>query len=199
MLANRPPLHIPNPKPFVARLERHPVNKLHQTGDRLAPAQVRNVHSLDPARRLCQLQHLLEARHALLRINRKDLRLDVRIQFAALIERFEQMDLVAQPGGLFELERLGRRFHLVPHLPKQSFFAPLKKLLQSANILAILFLGDPPIARRVHWWIVASRQGRNHRQRSSPSSMSSEQVRNRKIFCKTWIAPRRLLALANGP
>ncbi len=51
----------------------------------------------------------------------------------------------------------------------------------------------------VHWSIECSRQGRNHRQRGSPSSMSSEQVRNLKIFWRTWIAPRRLLALGNGP
>ena len=51
----------------------------------------------------------------------------------------------------------------------------------------------------MHWLIEWSRQGRNHRQRGSSSSMSSEQVRNLKIRCRTWIAPRRLLARGNGP
>ncbi len=51
----------------------------------------------------------------------------------------------------------------------------------------------------VHWLMLASRQGRNHRQRSSPSSMSRVQVRNLKIRCSTAIVPRSFLAEVNGP
>ena len=50
-----------------------------------------------------------------------------------------------------------------------------------------------------HWPVEASRHGRNHRQRASPSSMSNEQVRNLKIFCKIATAPRSDRELVNGP
>ena len=50
----------------------------------------------------------------------------------------------------------------------------------------------------VHWRIEARRQGRNHFQRGSSSTISSEQVRNLKIFCRTWTAPLRAPAQANG-
>ena len=51
----------------------------------------------------------------------------------------------------------------------------------------------------VHCLMLASKQGRNHRQRSSPSSMSRLQVRKRKMRCRTWIAPRSAPAFAKGP
>ena len=51
----------------------------------------------------------------------------------------------------------------------------------------------------VHWLMLCKRHGRNQRQRSSPSAMSSEQVRKRKIFCSTLIAARSFFALVKGP
>ena len=45
----------------------------------------------------------------------------------------------------------------------------------------------------------ANRQGRNHCQRGSFSSISSEQVRNWKTLCMTCNAPRNCPALVKGP
>ena len=173
-------------EPPVVRLERQAVDELHQAGHRFAAGQMGDVDPFDRPRRVLQLEHFLQAGQPLLRVDEEHLGLDVRVQFAALVERFQHLDFVAQPGGRFELA--------VPRPPRAS--RPSSPRAASAC--------SPPetsasrwMSRRyssfeirklhgaVHWSIEANRQGRNQRHFSSASSMSRLQVRNLKIFCST--------------
>ncbi len=114
------PCDVADLEAAVARLERQPVDELHQAGHRLAAAQVGDVDAFDRARRLGQLEHLLQPGQPLLGIDVKHFGLHVRVQFAALVERFEHVNLVAQPGRLFESQLGGRRLHLGLHLVEQA-------------------------------------------------------------------------------
>jgi hypothetical protein len=63
-----------------------------------------------------RVEHLLEAREPLLGIDGEHLGLNVRFELAALVERFEKSNLVAQSGRLFIAELGGGRLHLATHL-----------------------------------------------------------------------------------
>ena len=93
-----------------------------------------------------QVQDLLQAGQPLLGIDRKDLRLHVLVELAALVERLQQMDLVAEPGRLFEPELLRGRLHLRPHLVQQGLLLAFQELLQAVDALAIVVLRDPQVA-----------------------------------------------------
>ena len=90
---------------------------------------------------LGQLEHLLQAGQPLLGIDVEHLGLGVRVELAAVVERFEHVDLVAQPGGLLELQRLGGRLHLVPHLRRAAASClPSRNIRSRWMSLAILLL-----------------------------------------------------------
>ena len=93
-----------------------------------------------------EVQDLLQAGQPLLGIDGKDLRLHVLVELAALVERLQEMDLVAEPGRLFELELLRGRLHLRPHLVQQGLLLAFQELLQAMDALAVVLLRDPQIA-----------------------------------------------------
>ena len=104
---------------------------------------------------------------------------------------FPGPDFVAQPGGLLEPQLRRRPLPSPAAAPSGATASCLRETAPAGGCPC----GTPPsrsagCTGAVHWLIDASRQGRNHRQRWSPSSMSSVQVRNLKIFCSTCIAPR---------
>ena len=91
----------------------------HQRADHLVAAQVRDVHAIDRARNRVELQDLLQALEALAGIDVEDLGLGVLGQIAPQVEGLEGLDLIAEPGGLLELEGLARRPHLLFNLLEQ--------------------------------------------------------------------------------
>ena len=99
--------------PAIARLEREAVDEGDERADRLGPAEVGDVHAVDRAGDRLQAEDLLEALQALARVDVEDLGLGVLGEVAAQVERLERLDLVAEPGGLFEAERLARLAHLL--------------------------------------------------------------------------------------
>ena len=66
--------------------------------------EVGDVDPLDDARRGRQPENLRQPREPLLRIDEEHLRLDMLLEVAALVERFEEPDLVAEPSRPLELE-----------------------------------------------------------------------------------------------
>ena len=141
------PVDCANLEPTIVRLERQAVDELHQAGDGFAAAQMCDVDPLDRPRRVFQLEHFLQAGHPLLRIDEEDFGLDVRFQFAALVERFQHLDFVAQAGRQLELQRRGRLAHLGLHFVEQRVFLALQKHPQAMDVAAIIFLRNPQIAR----------------------------------------------------
>ncbi len=97
---------------------------------------------------LRQIQHFLQPGQAFLRVDVEDLGLRVRVQFAAVVERFEHVDFVAQRGGLLELQRLRRFLHLVTQLSQQPLLVAVQEHLQPLDVLAVVLLADPQIAGR---------------------------------------------------
>ena len=89
--------------PLVARLERQAVDKLHEAGHRFVARQMGNVDSLDHAWRGLEPQHFFKASQPLLWVDQKNFRLHVVFQVAPLVERFEQPNLIAEPGRFFKL------------------------------------------------------------------------------------------------
>ena len=71
----------------------------------------------DIPRPLAQLEDLLQAGEALLRIDEKHLGLLVRLELAALAEAFEHFDFVAQPGRLLESQLLATPRPSLPASP----------------------------------------------------------------------------------
>ena len=133
----------------------------------------------------CHVQNLLQAGQAFLRIDGKDLRLHVGFQAAALVERFQQVDFVAQPGGLLELQCRGRGRHVFAHLAQERLPLPFQERVAVGECSC----GIPPAKCG---GCTAPNTGRSRpagrgetiASGSRPSSMSREQVRNLKIFCK---------------
>ena len=84
-----------------------------------------------------------------MRIDEEHFGLGVRVEFAALVERFEHVDFVAQPGRPFELQVLRRR----PAFPRAFAVSSVcllaaEKHLQTVDVAAVFLLADPQIARR---------------------------------------------------
>ncbi len=164
------------------------------------PASVGDVDAFDRPRPLVQVQHLPQAGQPALRVDGKDLGLDVRFQLAALVERFEHLDFVAQPGRPPRSADRSAAAAISSRISASSrFLPPSRNRCKRWMSLRYSSFEMRKLHGAVHWAIECSRQGRNHRQRGSLSSMSSVQVRNLKIFCSTWIAPRSPRGLANGP
>ena len=184
----------------IAWLEGQAVEELHDAGHGFAAAEVGDIDPFDRPRRFGQLEHLFQAGEPLFRVDVKDFGLGVGIEVAAAVERFEQLDFVAQAGGLLELQLLGGVLHFALHFGQQARPCPLPESgsggrcrVRYSSLLIRRLQGA------VHCLMLASRHGRNQRQRSSPSSMSRLQVRNLKIRCRTCTAPRSAPALAKGP
>ncbi len=147
-----------------------------------------------------QLQHSAQSGEPLLRIDEEHFGLCVRVEFTALVERLEHVDFIAQPGRPLELQVLRGRLHLLTHLCRAAFAcSPLRNICSRWMSRRYSSLPIRRLHGAVHWLMLASRQGRNHRHRSSPSSMSRLQVRNLKIRCSTCTAPRSEPALAKRP
>ncbi len=138
--------HVPDLVASIARLERQPVNELDQAGHRLVALQVRDVNPLDGAWRGGQLQDFSQTSEPLLGINEEDLRLRMRFQFPALVERFQHLDLVPQSSGPFELQSRRGALHLVAHLLQQFLLVAVQEHLQAADVLAVVLLADPQVA-----------------------------------------------------
>src|SRR5438876_723067 len=60
-----------NFEPFIARLERQPVNELHEAGNGFSPAEMGDIDSFDPSRRRGKFENFLKARQALARVDEK--------------------------------------------------------------------------------------------------------------------------------
>ena len=133
---------------FVARFERQPVDELHEAGDRFVASQVGNVNTLNHAGRLGQAEHLFEPSQPLFGVNQKDFRLDVLLKITPLMQPFKQLDLVPQPGRPLKLKGRGGVEHLLPHLLEQLLLSPFQEGFQPIDVLPVLRLGDPQVARR---------------------------------------------------
>ncbi len=130
------------------RLERQPVDELHNAGDGVGAAGMGDVNAFDRPRLLLHPQDFLQAGEALFWIDGKNLRLDVGFQAAALVERFQQVDFVPQPGGLLELQFRGRGGHVFAHLAQEGLSFPFEKRLQAVDVLAVFLPRNPQVARR---------------------------------------------------
>ena len=149
--------------PPEARLERQPIDELHDAGHGVGAAGVGDVDAFDRPRLLLHPQDLLQAGEALLRIDGKDLRLDVGFQAAALVERFQQVDFVPQAGGLLELQFRRRRGHVFAHLAQERLSFPFQERLQAVDVLAVFLARNAKVARR------RALAGRGQQARAKPS------------------------------
>ena len=131
---------------LVAGLEGQPVDELHEAGHGLVASQMGDVHALDHAGRFFQAEHLLQAGEPLLGIDEEHLGLDVLLEVAPLVERFQEPDLVAEPGRLLESERRRRGDHVRAHFLEEPLLAPFEERLQPVDVLAILLLRDAQVA-----------------------------------------------------
>jgi hypothetical protein len=113
------PLHLANAEPTVARLERQP--SMNRTKLATVSPPCRCAMSTPSIVRGVSASFSTFAQPAqpLLRINVKHFRLDVGVDLAAAVERFEQMDFVAEPCRLFELDGFDGQ-HLAPHSFEQK-------------------------------------------------------------------------------
>ena len=98
-------------------------------------------------------------------------------------QRGEHLDLIAQPGGLLEVQIPGRLDHLLFHLREQALLAAFEELDEAVDVLAIGLLADPARAGRgaLLDGVEAGMGGRSggcHRR----SEISRWQVRKRKTF-----------------
>ncbi len=195
------PCDVANLEPPVARLERQPVDELHQAGHGLAAAQVRDVDAFDRPRRLGQLAAPSASPASPFLGSMGNTSGCTCVSSSPRSSSVsEHVDLVAQPGGLLELQLAGRRRHLLAHLVQQ----PLACCLPGTSAAGGCRGGTPPsrsagCTAPCTGRCEASRHGRNQRHLSSPSSMSSVQVRNLKIFCSTWIAPAQAAGAGERP
>src|SRR5262249_4673268 len=102
--------------PPITGLERQAVDGRDQRADRLRAAAVGAGDALDRPRDLLQLEDLLEPLGPLARVLIEDLGLGVLGEVAAELQVLKRLQLVAEPGGLLELEGLARLAHLRLHL-----------------------------------------------------------------------------------
>ena len=82
--------------------------------------------------RRVELEDLLQAGEALLRVDEEHLGLLVLVQLAALAEAFEHLDFVAQPGRLLELQLGRRRLPSPARISSSSFFGCLPETSAAA-------------------------------------------------------------------
>ena len=57
------------------------------------------------------------------------------------------MDFVAHPGGLLESQLPGGGGHFLVHFAEQLFLAPFEESLEAMDVVAVVLLRDPQIAR----------------------------------------------------
>ena len=166
-----------------------------------APPGVRDVDALDGPRRLGQLEHLLRARPGP-SWDRWETPRAARGSPARRARRASPAAGFRRATGPPLRTRSAAAAAAIssPHFLQQRLFCCLPGTFCRRRMsLRYSSFEIRKLHGAVHWSIEASRQGRNHRQRWSSSSMSSEQVRNLKIFCSTCDRPPQAPALANGP
>ena len=194
------PLHVADLEPLVAGLERQPVDELHQAGHGFAAGQVRDVDPFDRPRRLGQLEHLSAGRPGPSWDRRRTLRAGRACRARRARRAFRACESRRAAGPPFRSSSAAAAACISSRISSSSFFLfPSRNIRSRAMSRRYSSFEIRRLHGAVHWSIEANRQGRNQRHFSSSSSMSSEQVRNLKIFCSTCIAPRKLPALANGP
>src|SRR5262245_37795849 len=140
-------LDAPDAEASVARLEGQSVEELHQRGDRLGAAEMSDVNALDGARGLLQPQHLAQADQPFLRVDGKDLWLDVALDIAALAEFLQCRDVIAQPRRPLELHLRAGVEHFLLHLAKQTVLLPFQDHAQGADLLTVILLADAEVTR----------------------------------------------------
>ena len=131
----------------VAGLERQAVDECHERADRLGAAEVGDVDAVDRPRGRLEVEDLLEALQALARVDVEDLGLGVLGEVAAEVQGLERLDLVAEPGGLLELERLARLLHLLFHLGEDDVLLAVEEEAEPADVGAVGLAVDPQVAR----------------------------------------------------
>ena len=89
----------------------------------------------------------LQPLQALARVDVEDLGLGVLGEVAAEVEVLERLDLVAEPGGLLELEGLARLLHLLLHLREDDVLLAVEEEAEPADVLAVGLAVDPQVAR----------------------------------------------------
>ena len=99
-----------------------------------------DIHAFERPRRFRQMQHFLQSGEALFRIDGKNFRLHVGAERAALVERFEHFDFVAEPARLLEIQFLRGGGHLLAHFGQQRLLLAFQNFLQPLDVLAVLFL-----------------------------------------------------------
>src|SRR5262249_58727102 len=132
----------------IARLERQPVDKGHERGNGAFAAEVGDIHPFDDARDATEPEDLAQAGEPLLRLDLKDLGLDVLIHFAAQAQAAESADLVAQPRRFFIALHGAGVGHRLLHLLDELFFLPFQDESQRADLLAVGLLRHAEVARR---------------------------------------------------
>ena len=105
-----------------------------------------DIHPFDPPRQFGQIEDFLETRQTLLRVDLEHLGLHMVFEVATLRQVFEGGQLIAQPGGFFELQGLRGRFHFRLHLVDEVGLLAIEKQLQPLDIAAVVFATDPQIA-----------------------------------------------------
>ena len=134
----------------IAGLEGQAVDERHQRADRLGAAQVGDVHAVDRSGGSIEVEDLPAApsgpcagRRRRPRAGRAWSRSPRRLRFS------RRLDLVAEPGGLLELEGLARLAHLLFHLARgAASFLPSRKRRRRRMSLAVVLAIDPQVARR---------------------------------------------------
>ena len=90
------------------------------------PSIVRGIES--------SFEHLLQPLQPLARIDVEDLGLGMLGQVAAEVEVPQRLDLVAEPRGLLELERLARLAHLLFHLLEHDVLLAVEEESEAADV-----------------------------------------------------------------
>ena len=110
----------------IAFLERLSVDEADLGGDRLAAAQMGDVEGLETADRFLGAEHAREAARTSGRVVQESRGLGLPVEtglVAALfpfIEFLNRVDLVAQRGGVLEVEQRACRSHLLAHLAQHG-------------------------------------------------------------------------------
>ena len=112
-------VHTANTEALVARFKWQAVDKADEAGDGFIAAEVGDIDAFDRSRGFGQLEHFFEAGQTFFGIDEKDFGLDVLVQLTAVVERFKQVNFVAQTSGLFEFQFFGGIGHFGLHLVEQ--------------------------------------------------------------------------------
>ena len=126
----------------VAGLEGPSVDEADEAADGLAAHDVSDVHTLNDAEGLVELEEAGEAFESGGDIELKDFGLDVFIDFAAVVEGLEGLELVAEAGGVLEMELLGGGFHITFELADNGGAFGFEEALEAFEVGAVVSGAD---------------------------------------------------------